>query len=237
MTTTQSTYLRKLLTDAGYDIHKDQGEWIIGFSSYYCHEVALCGTEVIVLALPEVTAMQLNIYENGAFVPIDSAPDGFAMGMALDESELLVWLKKSLKIPLEKEEPLTTDVKALVTQRRGQERLRDELMRYWGGQCAVTDVKTTELLIVSHIKPWAECDTPEEKLDPFNALLLNAALDKAFDKGLISFDDNGSLLISPLWSGTEAAQMGISEEMKLHRIDERHCSYLRYHRRNIYKSE
>ncbi|BDY14020.1 HNH endonuclease [Hydrogenimonas cancrithermarum] len=235
MTATQAIYLRKLLTDAGYDLHKESGDWIVGYSSYYRHEAAIYGGDVMVLALPEMAAMQLNLYENAAFVPIDHAPDGFPMGMALHESELLTWLKKSIKIPLEKPETLKTDVQALVMQRRGQDRLRDELMRYWGGRCAVTNVKTPDLLIASHIKPWAECDTSEEKLDPFNALLLNAALDKAFDKGLISFDDEGKILISPQWDTSEAGAMGILEDAKLRRIDDNHRRYLQYHRQNIWK--
>lgn len=230
----ETTYLKKLLTDAGYDLHEEHGGWIIATSSYYRHQAAIKIDELPVLALPEKVAMQLNLFENGNFVLLKDAPEGFSFAMALEMDELLFWLKKSVKLP--PEEPAgvtTTDVETLVKQRRGQEKLREELFTYWQGQCAVTEVKTTDFLIASHIKPWAECDSVEEKLDLYNALLLNTALDRAFDKGYISFDDDGGILISPKWTESEARLLGISGSMKLRRIDERHRRYLAYHRKNI----
>lgn len=92
----RETYLKKLLADAGYDLHRNEGEWIIGHSSYYRHEVAVLNSEIIVLALPEMLAMQLNTHEHGGFVPLTDAPKDFLMGMALNENELLTWLKKVL---------------------------------------------------------------------------------------------------------------------------------------------
>ena len=47
----------------------------------------------------------------------------------------------------------------------------------------------------SHIKPW--CDsTNSERLNPENGLLLAAHIDALFDRGLISFEGGGSMLIS-----------------------------------------
>jgi len=157
--------------------------------------------------------------------------------MAVDESELLDWLKKSIKLSPEEPKGVTkTDVHGLVKQRRGQDRLRDDLMRYWNNKCAVSNVYSEEFLVASHIKPWSECENSTEKLDPYNALLLNVALDKAFDKGYITFDDNGAIVFSKKWSVEEAASMGITKNMKLRKIDDRHKRYLHYHRKNIWKS-
>ena len=44
----QDTYLKKLLTDAGYDLHHEEYGWIIGHSSYYQHDAAVLNSEVIV---------------------------------------------------------------------------------------------------------------------------------------------------------------------------------------------
>jgi putative restriction endonuclease len=47
----------------------------------------------------------------------------------------------------------------------------------------------------SHIKPWCE-STNEERLNGENGLLLTPSIDHLFDRGFISFEDNGELLIS-----------------------------------------
>ena len=233
---TNAIYLKKLLTDAGYDQHSVEGDWIIGYSSYYGHNVAVLNSEAVVLALPEMVAMQLNTHEQGGFVPLVDAPEGFPMGMALDMGSLLSWLKKSIKLsPEEPKGIIKTDVQGLVRQRRGQEKLRNDLMKYWGGKCAVTDISTEELLVASHIKPWSECENSTEKLDLYNALLLNVALDRVFDQGFITFDDNGRIKISLHWSLKEAKLLGINESMYLRYIDDKHCRYLAFHRKNVWK--
>lgn len=52
------------------------------------------------------------------------------------------------------------------------------------------------MLRASHITPWAECASDAERLDPENGLLLSALWDAAFDRGLVSFDDEGAPLYS-----------------------------------------
>lgn len=233
----EMTYLKKLLTDAGYDLHEEHNGWIIATSSYYGHKAAVKIGELPVLTLPEKVAMQLNLHEDGHFVPLTNSPVGYPMGVALEIDELLKWLKKSVKLPYEMPEGVTTtDIEALRKERRGQDKLRDQLEKYWDSRCAVTNVNTEEFLIASHIKPWSECESSAEKLDPYNALLLNVALDKAFDKGYITFNDNGFIILSKQWSAEEAEIMGISGNMKLRQVDHRHKRYLQYHRTNIWRS-
>ncbi len=43
--------------------------------------------------------------------------------------------------------------------------------------------------------PWSEA-TEEERLDPNNGILLSPLYDALFDRHLISFDDNGKILVS-----------------------------------------
>jgi predicted restriction endonuclease len=64
-------------------------------------------------------------------------------------------------------------------------------MRTWNARCQLTSITDPDLLKASHIKPWANCTTVEERLDPMNGLLLSALWDAAFDRGLISFSDSG----------------------------------------------
>jgi predicted restriction endonuclease len=69
-------------------------------------------------------------------------------------------------------------------------------MDCWGGRCPLTGITETALLRASHIVPWADC-TDERRLDVHNGLLLSALWDAAFDGGLVSFADDGTVLASP----------------------------------------
>ena len=61
-------------------------------------------------------------------------------------------------------------------------------------------------------------------------------LDIAFDHGFISFDDDGRIMISEILSDNEMCKLGIHADMKITRIDKRHCEYLKYHRKQVYKT-
>jgi HNH endonuclease len=88
-----------------------------------------------------------------------------------------------------------TTRKALIDARLGQGRFRSDVGRRWGNKCAVTGCAVSEMLRASHVKPWFDC-TNLERLDPSNGLLLVAHIDALFDNGLISFENDGSMLVS-----------------------------------------
>lgn len=87
------------------------------------------------------------------------------------------------------------DVERLVKTRKHQDFFRRSLLASYNGTCAVTGINNEELLIASHIIPWAEDEAL--RLDPRNGILLNALHDRAFDRHLISFEDDLSLIVSP----------------------------------------
>ena len=89
----------------------------------------------------------------------------------------------------------TTEILATVKQRRGQEYFRDAVLNNFGGRCGVTGLALRELLTASHILPWSAF--PEERLNVCNGLSLSRLHDAAFDRGLISFDDQLRLMLSP----------------------------------------
>lgn len=124
-----------------------------------------------------------------------------------------------------------TTRKAIVDARIGQGTFRLDLISAWG-RCAVTNTTTLEMLKASHIKPWRDANNTE-RLDKFNGLLLSANLDAAFDSGLISFEDNGKILISTTFS--EANQFSITPEMTLKHVFEENKPYLAYHRTNVFQ--
>ena len=130
-----------------------------------------------------------------------------------------------------------TEVERMVRQRVGQNKFRDAMMDYWGGACAVTGVAIPEVLRASHAKPWAECASDAERLDVFNGFLLSANLDALFDRFLISFDEQGVLLIAPALDGVDLQPLGISPGMKLRWVNALHQSYLTLHRGRVLQNQ
>ena len=128
---------------------------------------------------------------------------------------------------------LVTEVETVVKQRRHQEEYRSKLENYWDNACAVIGVRIPEILRASHAKPWKD-SSDTEKLDVFNGFLLCANLDALFDKGLITFDDEGKIIISPKLTDNQITSLSL-QNMRLRKIDPRHLSYLAYHRENIFK--
>ena len=129
---------------------------------------------------------------------------------------------------------LTTEVEAVVKQRRGQEEYRSKLEEYWDNACAVTGIDVSVMLRASHAKPWKDCYSDTERLDPFNGFLLSANLDALFDKGYITFDDTGKLIPSSLLTTAQINQLGLNN-LTLRKLDSRHLPYLEYHHREIFK--
>ena len=123
-----------------------------------------------------------------------------------------------------------TEKTIMVNTRMGQGHFRSQLIQMWGG-CAVTGYRNTQMLLASHIKPWRDSNN-EERLDKFNGLLLLANLDKAFDLGFISFDDNGKVLISNHLETPEV--IGLREDMSFEIMND-HKRYLGYHREALFK--
>jgi HNH endonuclease len=124
-----------------------------------------------------------------------------------------------------------TTGKALIDARLGQGKFREDLMRLWDSACAVTGCTVPEVLRASHVKPWRKCSN-KERLDSQNGLLLGANLDALFDDGLISFEDNGEMLVSDHITAKDRRELGLGR--KLRKVpSELLTGYLRYHRNYV----
>jgi len=86
------------------------------------------------------------------------------------------------------------DIKQTVRVRVNQDFFRRMILVSYDGHCCLTGISTPELLIASHIKPWAT--DIKNRTNPQNGLCLNALHDKAFDRGLISLSDDYRVIIS-----------------------------------------
>lgn len=115
----------------------------------------------------------------------------YALGLSLPDAPLREFETRVANLPR------TTEAERLVVQRIGQDIFRARLMDYWQGRCPLTGITDAALLRASHIIPWAECETDAERLDVHNGLLLSALWDAAFDRALVTFDDQGWPEFSP----------------------------------------
>ena len=93
------------------------------------------------------------------------------------------------------------------------------------------DVK---LLIASHIKPWAVSNVTEKR-DSNNGLMLSPLFDKLFDRGLITFENDGQLKISNWLSSANRARIDFSYDIKDLHLTPQRQAYLDYHRKYVFK--
>lgn len=119
-----------------------------------------------------------------------------------------------------------------IEARIGHGKYREDLIKLWG-KCSVSEYDKVDLLIASHIKPW-KFSNNQEKTDPYNGFLLIPNIDKLFDRGYISFDENGKVILSEMLSIREYEELGISVSSKLSNVMEENKKYLEFHRENIF---
>lgn len=116
--------------------------------------------------------------------------------------------------------------------RKGQTFFRDSLLNSYK-YCKICGLRYEQLLIASHIKPWKDSNN-YERLDPNNGLLLCPNHDKLFDKGYISFDANGKILMNTKSINIKILNsMGINEDKTIEMNDETK-KYMEYHRNKVY---
>lgn len=121
---------------------------------------------------------------------------------------------------------------ALIKVRVNQSAFRKLLMRRYT-RCCLCDVDDESLLVASHIKPWAK-SSHTEKVDVNNGLLLCPNHDKLFDRGYISFDNGGHIVISDELSKNCAISMNIKNDMQIE-LSNDNIKYMEYHRNNVLK--
>lgn len=121
---------------------------------------------------------------------------------------------------------------ALIKVRVNQSAFRKLLMRRYT-YCCLCDVDDESLLVASHIKPWAK-SSHAEKVDVNNGLLLCPNHDKLFDRGYISFDNGGHIVISDELSKNCAISMNIKNDMQIE-LSNDNIKYMEYHRNNVLK--
>ena len=130
----------------------------------------------------------------------------------------------------------------IIKQRVNQTAFRSMILYNYEERCAITGINIPDLLVASHIIPWAE-STSNQKLNPENGICLSALYDKAFDRGLITISpDNYTICLSSALREYETQNYfskhfgHIAGQKLIMPIEHRpNCDYLAYHRDKIFK--
>jgi putative restriction endonuclease len=213
-------FLRPLLSDK-YAPLRPNGH---GLQSVYLTALEPAFAEALLTLLgPEARALA-----DGRLIrdrPIDAsrAP---AQGQTEWEEYLVDAIRKR---PIEE-----TEKSALILARRGQG-LFKQRVRLVERHCRITGVDRIEHLRASHCKPWRDSDDAE-RLDGENGLLLTPTVDHLFDRGFISFEGDGRLLVSPVAHRPSLERMGVrvGERVNVGGFSEGQRQYLEFHRERVF---
>ena len=182
-----------------------------------------------------------------AFAPVDIAGPGVCRYAFPGISALRVGIQRVYQLatslpdgPLDdfraqtRSMPQATEVERLTVQRIGQDIFRQSLLSYWEHRCPLTGITEAALLRASHIKPWADCASDEERLDVHNGLLLSSLWDAAFDAGWVGFSESGQVMYATGLSQAAYGQLtGLETQLSL---TPAHFRYLEWHRNSVFRS-
>jgi putative restriction endonuclease len=101
-------------------------------------------------------------------------------------------------------------------------------------RCRITGVTNPIHLRASHCKPWRDSNN-EERLDGENGLLLTPTIYHLFDRGFISFEDSGVLIVSPVADAPSLNRMGVATDRSVNvgTFTEGQKQFLDYHRESV----
>ena len=123
-----------------------------------------------------------------------------------------------------------TEREALIVARRGQGLFKQRVMQL-ENRCRITGVTNPIHLRASHCKPWRDSTNPE-RLNGENGLLLTPTIDHLFDRGFISFEDSGVLIVSPVAHTPSLNRMGVATDriVNVGTFSQGQKQFLDYHR-------
>jgi 5-methylcytosine-specific restriction protein A len=124
--------------------------------------------------------------------------------------------------------PNQTERSGLVTSRVGQGAYRKRIIHRWEYKCAVTNFNKLEILIASHIVPWAEA-SDTERLDVHNGILLSPTYDALFDKHLLTFDEKGKIVLTDEIEFSAFEKIGITGKEQIKGLNDYNLEYLNRH--------
>lgn len=209
--------------DRGYINSKDKGYQLI-------REIAL--PLVSYIYVEKIGTIDSPIYYWKLFVDFDAiwekknGPLVFIYGKGKNGTT------DSKPISKEQEKKQETVRKARV----GQGKYREQLLLQCPF-CPFTMITDERLLIASHIKPWAACETESEQIDPYNGYMLSPLYDKLFDQGFITFTKDRHMILSEYISSHTWKQLKLKNDTFIQALpmDEKRIEYLKFHYQAVFK--
>lgn len=180
--------------------------------------------------LAEVDQQIFDLLVSRAAVAPSSSPT--------QSQDALIQVDDALQAAISMDQSLdATTKRQLILARHGQGQFRTRVMSRYKS-CWLTGVESPELLVASHIKPWRACTDSNERLDGANGLLLAPHADRLFDRGLLTFSDDGRVLLSPRLPLGELERLGLAVACSKFRehFSEETCKYLAFHRKSVFLS-
>lgn len=117
--------------------------------------------------------------------------------------------------------------------RLGEGILRAQMMPLWADQCTICGIDLPIVLRATRSKPWKDC-TRDERIDPYNGMLLCANHEILYKTGYIAFDGQGKIHIAEEILEEDYKKFGIHRQMKIARM-EQNKSYFKWHKRHIFR--
>jgi predicted restriction endonuclease len=153
--------------------------------------------------------------------------------MQVENVELEMW-EHHIESKIESDRQLPeTEREALIVARRGQGLFKQRVMQV-ETRCRITGVTNPIHLRASHCKPWRDSSN-EERLNGENGLLLTPTMDHLFDRGFISFEDSGLVIVSPVAHAPSLNRMGIATDRVINvgTFTQGQKQFLDYHRESV----
>ena len=116
----------------------------------------------------------------------------------------------------------------LAKARIGQGLFRKQVMLV-DPRCRVTGVEDPRLLIASHIKPWRDASNAD-RINGYNGIMLSPHVDALFDERLISFEDDGRMLVHPSLPQDVLDRWSIPSTTKVDAFRTEQSAFLLHHR-------
>lgn len=189
------------------------------------------GNQGAYLAAIDFTLFQAVMAKAGVDLDLVFAIDEIASAFGSCSEELDDAVERQLTLSLALSD---TEKEQVIKARRGQGLFRQNVLQY-EQSCRITGITTKNLLIASHIKPWRSCATSHERLDGNNGFLLTPHVDLMFDRGLISFNDDGALIISTRMDLSDLQKLGIhADGLRPKSLNPDQRLYMGYHRASVF---
>jgi putative restriction endonuclease len=214
--------LRRVLPSR-YSPLQDSGN---GIQSVYLTEVPTPLAEILNGLIGKEAAV---MHDRGAGSTLQTLP----MQQQVENADLEMW-EHHIESEIESNDQLLeTEREALIVARRGQGLFKQRVMQV-ENRCRITGVTNPMHLRASHCKPWRDSSN-EERINGENGLLLTPTVDHLFDRGFISFEDSGILIVSPVAHPPSLNLMGVATDhiINVGMFTQGQKQFLDYHRESV----